>query len=284
MIKELDPRSPPLIQNFVNYRDFLREFYFHKKSLRSGFSFRQFASMCKLKSPNYLQLVMNGSRNLSEESAIGVASAMRLNVNEKKYFLALVRIENAKTDVEMSLAKREGLSSLKKIVSKEIQKSSDQILNKWHHLVIRELVFLPDFEPSSEYVVSSLKNALSIKEAQESLDFLIKSGSIRFNGLKWYVDDSVVDTGDDIFLHTKMQKYHADVLRFWVTNLEQMDGAHQELGLINIPINSNKISELKLRMRQFQDETIGWLQSEDKANCVIQLGLYLMPISKIKDT
>lgn len=63
-----------------------------------------------------------------------------------------------------------------------------------------------------------------------------------------------------------------------------MANTHQELGLINIPINSNKIPELKQKMRQFQDEIIGWLQSEDKPNCVVQLGSYLMPITKIKDS
>lgn len=278
------PVSPPLIQEFRDYRDFLRKFYFYRKSLRSGFSFRQFATMCNLKSPNYLQLVMNGDRNLSEESAIAVATAMRLTINEKNYFLALVRHENAKTDEEVRLAKREGLSALKKIVTKQITKTADEILNKWHHLVVRELVFLPDFEPSPEYVVATLKNSLKFEEAQDSLDFLLKSGSVKFNGKKWIVDESVIDTGDDIFLHTKMQKYHKEVLQFWVNNLEQMNSAHQELGLINIPINSNKVPELKQRMRQFQDEIIGWLQSEDNPNCIVQLGSYLMPITKLKDT
>lgn len=275
--------TPPLIQDFCDYRDFLRQFYLHKKSLRSGFSFRQFASMCNLKSPNYLQLVMNGERNLSEESAVSVATAMRLNEQEKCYFLALVRHENAKTDEEVLLAKREGLAALKKIVTKQISKNSHEILKKWHHLVLRELVFLPDFEPSSDYVVRTLKGTITKNEAQESLDFLIKSGNISFDGKQWLTNEDVIDTGDDIFIHAKMQKYHKEVLRFWVNNLEEMKQAHQELGLINIPMNSEKIPELKNRMRQFQDEIIGWLQGEEKPNCVVQLGCYLMPITDIKD-
>jgi len=273
--------TPPLIQEFHDYREYLSQFYSHKKSLRAGFSFRQFASLCGLKSPNYLQLVMNGDRNLSEEAAHQVASAMRLNASEKNYFLALVRHENAKTDEEVSLCKRQGLAALKKLVTKQIQKSSDVILEKWHHLVVRELVLLPDFEPSAEYVVEKLRKTISIKEAQESLDLLMKSGNIKLGSNGWMLDEVSIDTGDDLFLHTKIQNYHRDVLKFWVQNISSMKVSHQELGLINIPIDSAKIPELKNRMRQFQDEIIGWLQSEQNPDCIVQMGCYLMPVTDV---
>ncbi|MEO5668060.1 MAG: TIGR02147 family protein, partial [Bdellovibrionota bacterium] len=58
-------RLPPDILRYGEYRAFLADFYAYKKSQRSGFSYRLFAAKAKLKSPNYLQLVMQGKRNLS---------------------------------------------------------------------------------------------------------------------------------------------------------------------------------------------------------------------------
>lgn len=274
--------APPLIQEFHDYREYLTRFYHHKKSLRAGFSFRQFAALCGLKSPNYLQLVMKGERNLSEEAAHEVASAMKLNASEKAYFLALVRHENAKTDEEVSICKRQGLSALKKLVTKQFQTSSDTLLEKWHHLVVRELVLLADFEPSPEYVVKKLRKTLTLKEAQESLDLLTKSGMIKLGPRGWMLDEVSIDTGDDLFLQAKVQNYHRDVLKFWVQNITTMKPSHQELGLINIPIDSAKIPELKKRMRQFQDEVIGWLQSEQNPDSIVQLGCYLMQVTSVE--
>lgn len=274
--------TPPLIQEYSDYREYLTKFYTYKKSLRAGFSFRQFASLCGLKSPNYLQLVMNGDRNLSEEAADQVASAMKLNAAEKNYFLALVRHENAKTDEEVSVCKRQGLAALKKLVTKQMQKSSDVVLEKWHHLVVRELVLLADFEPSAEYVVDKLRDTITLKEAQESLDLLIKSGQIKIGEKGWMLEEVSIDTGDDLFLHAKVQNYHRDVLKFWVQNISTMKVSHQELGLLNIPIDSAKIPELKNRMRQFQDEIIGWLQSEANPDCIVQMGCYLMPVTDVE--
>ena len=113
----------PLIEKYRDYRKFLSDYYAFKKSHRSGFSFRKFSSKAGLKSPNYLQLVMRGDRNLSEEIAVNVANAMELSISQKKYFISLIRQENAKTDDELSKAKEASLVALKKLVSKYMQQS-----------------------------------------------------------------------------------------------------------------------------------------------------------------
>jgi hypothetical protein len=52
------------------------------------------------------------------------------------------------------------------------------------------------------------------------------------------------------------------------------------LGLLHIPIHKNKLPEFKRRIRQFQDEIIGWLQDEKEPTQVAQLGTYLIPVTK----
>lgn len=269
---------PPRLQDYDDYRRFLADYYQHRKSQRAGFSFRQFAAACDMKSPNYLQLVMKGDRNLSEESAVTVARAMRLSASESQYFVALVRHDNAKTDEEVRLAQRQGLAALKKIVAKNLMPQARDVLNEWYYLLVRELVFLKDFQATPSYVCQRLPG-LSESQAENALHFLIATGYLRQEGSHWVAADPVLDTGDSTFQHTKLQAYHADTLEFWAKQLATMDSEHQELGLLNIPMSQDKIPELKQKMRQFQDEIIGWLQNEKAPDCVVQLGCYLMPVS-----
>ena len=73
-----------------------------------------------------------------------------------------------------------------------------------------------------------------------------------------------------------MRQFHAETLRVWAQNLDKLSPSRQELGVLNIPIDSRKIPELRERIRKFQDEVIGLVQSESEADCVVQLGTYLI--------
>lgn len=267
----------PAIQNYSDYRKFLEDFYTYKKSFRSGFSFRMFSQLAGIKSPNYLQLVMRGERNLSEEMAASVAKAMRLKEAEKKYFVALVRAANSSGDENLR-ARMDGLSALKKIVTHQVDKSKAVVFSKWHHLLIRELVFLADFEPNGEYVSEKMRGLVTVQEAQESLELLINAGFLSFKDKKWQATDPVIDSGDALFAQASMVKVHSEMMKTWSQHLPNCHPDSLEMGLINIPMAKKNIPELKKRIREFQDQIIGWLQAESEPDSLVQLGTYVIPI------
>lgn len=267
----------PQIQNYSCYRRFLIDFYNYKKHLRSGFSYRRFSALVGFKSPNYFQLLMKGERNLSTEMAESVAEAFCLKTHEVTYFISLVKQENSKSQEELLEAQKEGLVALKKLVSKQISTQSN-ILSNWYNLVIRELVFFEDFEPSAEYVTNKTSGIINIKQAQEALDLLIKGGFLIQKEGQWVAEDPVLDTGDNLFSIHHIQKLHSESLKVWSDRVTKAPQDFQELGLINIPLSKDKIPELKQKMRKFQDEIIGWLHAENKADTLVQLGVYMIPI------
>lgn len=72
-----------------------------------------------------------------------------------------------------------------------------------------------------------------------------------------------------------MQEYHATMMRKWAENIEKLGFENQALWVLKLPLPREKIPELQEKIRQFQDEIIGW--SQDFSNCddLIQLGTYL---------
>ena len=85
----------PVLQQYTNYREYLRDYYqFRRNQHRSDFraySYAMFAAAANIRSPNYLKLVIEGERNLSEVMAQKFAQAMNLNKAEQVEFWLLVR-------------------------------------------------------------------------------------------------------------------------------------------------------------------------------------------------
>ncbi|WP_413583368.1 TIGR02147 family protein [Bdellovibrio sp. HCB288] len=272
----------PEIARYTCYRAFLRDFFEYRKSMRSGFSYRQFANLVGLKSPNYLQLVIQEKRNLTETTGRRLAEALKLNAKEVNYFEALIRLQNSENEEARVKAQKNIHACLRKLLAQFVQEDSSEILNKWYHMLIREMVLLNDFEPSGEYISKRMNGIINTDEAERSLKFLLNSGYLKNSGGVYEQSEPVLDTGVDIFNHDFMQAFHAQTLKVWSQNIEQLGYKNQELGLLNIPIPKSKLPELQERMRQFQDEIIGWSQSQKDCDELVQLGTYLMHFEKQK--
>jgi uncharacterized protein (TIGR02147 family) len=270
----------PQILSYTDYRLLLRDFYHYKKSLKSGFSFRQFAARCGMKSPNYIQLVILGQRNLSNEAAPKVAQALGLRLYEKKYFIALVEFDNAGGTQSESEKRKQILQARSKLVMRQIPADHRAVLNNPHCLVIRELCSLRDFEYSPSWVCNKLAYSISEDTAAQCLSLLSASGHIQQDKTgRWQMSEPHIDTGHN-FDEFQVLKFHIETLKVWCQILPNLSKDSRELGVLNIPINSQKIPEFKNRIRNFQDEIIGWLEAEDNPDTLVQLGTYLVPLSK----
>ena len=276
--------SPPQLVQHKDYRVFLKDFYLYKKAENKKFSFRRFAQLAGIKSSNYLMLVMQSKRGLSEDMAARVAKAMKLSVNEREYFVALVKMAEGSSAQLIALEKERRIA-LKKMISKQIPKDKVEFFKHWHHAVIREFVFLKDFKPSGEWISKKMRRLISAEEASESLQLLLRLGLIKETRGKWVATDVYVDSGPEehSFEEVSITNLHKQFFAAWSKVIGDLDKKDRELGAIHIPIRKEKIPELKKRIQDFQDEIIGWLQDEKDADLIVQLGTYLVPITTEDD-
>lgn len=63
--------STPSLNEYMDYRLFLSDWYLYKRDLTKKdlrpYSFAMFSAAANIKSPNYLKMIIEGQRNLSEE-------------------------------------------------------------------------------------------------------------------------------------------------------------------------------------------------------------------------
>ena len=262
------------------YRKYIGDWFVNKKTSRS-FSYRQFSSRLGLSSPNYMQLVIKGERNLSVELAKKLAQLMGLTMTECDYFLGLIEYSHCEDSTEKLTLEKRLLRNSRKIKTHVLQEMQIEILQSWQHMLVRELIFLPSFKMSADWICAITDDLITFEEATRSIEILTKCGHwIQDSNGRWKAMDVVVDTGDQVFSRVLMNDHHSQTLKKWSEMVEHIDPNLRELGLLHIPIAQSKIPELKKRIRNFQDEIIGWLQDEKEADTLIQLGTYLIPLKK----
>jgi uncharacterized protein (TIGR02147 family) len=274
----------PVISKYSSYRGFVRDWFNFKKKQRVGFSYRQFSGLLGLKSPNFMQLVLAGERNISADLAEKLAHRMGLSSYHRDYFLAMVKFEQARTDDEKLKFEKIMLIEKRNLVTNHVEKTRSEVLSQWYHMLVRELVFLPNFKPTGEFISAALNGIISIEEGEQSIQMLLDAGFLQKDSEgRFQTKEVAIDTGDFTFSRLIIQSVHSQTLQAWSSNLEKLGPKEQELGVLHIPISSEKIPELRTRIRRFQDEIIGWLCEETKPDRVVQLGTYLIPYKKIED-
>lgn len=271
----------PKLTDYSDYHAYLRDFYEFKKCQNKNFSFRKFAQLANIKSSNYLMLVMNRRRNLLPDTARDVARAMKLSKNETDFFVALVKMERAKNPEDRDLVEKNKKVAFKKIFSKDLPADKAEYLSVWYYSLVRELAFLPDFQPNPPWIAKKLNNLISEKQAEAAVRTLVNLGIWKKFRNKIQVAEVFLDTGAEErgYTDVNVTSIHRQNLVAWSKIIESIPKSERELGLINIPINAEKIPELKSRIQLFQDEIIGWLQDEKEPTQIVQLGTYLVPMT-----
>ena len=74
----------PKVENYLNYREYLRDFYHYKKTVNSSYSYRVFTQKGNLRSSGHLKMVIEGERNLTHDSLEKFANALDLKTKKDK--------------------------------------------------------------------------------------------------------------------------------------------------------------------------------------------------------
>jgi uncharacterized protein (TIGR02147 family) len=270
----------PKVKRYTSYRDFLKDFYLYRKCQRRNFSHRKFAELAGIKSPNFLQLVMQGKRNMSEEMSTVVSKAMGLVGSERTYFMALVRKELAKAPDEKADANRRLVAAAGRLALKKNQSNHGRLLSVWYHVVILEMLSLSDFQPNGVWISKRLGGLVTEAQAEESLTLLLKGGFVEKDSQGKLLPKEILRDTEDQFDFARILKSHMQTLELWHRILPQLGSDERELGLLVIALNKKNIQEFKERILRFQEEIIQWLATEENPDTVVQLGTYLIPVTQ----
>ncbi|MBX7147495.1 TIGR02147 family protein [bacterium] len=270
----------PNIFTYDNYRTYLKDLYLYHKESKGKVSFRFLSRQAGFKSPNFFKLVIDGKRNLSNDSIDKVAGAFKLNKEERGLFRNLVMLNQATTsDEKRHFA--EGLISTnyyKKV--NPLKEAQHAYYTNWYYVPIRELAASPYFVSDPEWVARQLTPSITTHEAKKALDDLESLGLLKKDEEgKYTQSESLVSTGDEVVSSLVVQ-FHREMMQKAGEALDIISASEREISSVTFGLSPENFNRFKLMIQAFRKELLALADAEKSQTRVYQLNFQLFPLSK----
>jgi uncharacterized protein (TIGR02147 family) len=273
---------------YLDYRKYLRDAFDAMKAAapkgRGKVSFRAFAKEAGYSSPNLLQLILAGERDLAPANVPGTAKALKLNKQETEFFADLVAFERAEAFDEKNFHYQRMLRSRRHAEARPIDKGQFEYLDQWYHPAVRELVAHPRFTGDPAWIARRVHPRISTAQTEKSLELLERLGLIRRDGAggKWTQSDAQIITAPEV-ASLAVANYHRSMLKLAEGSIEAFDGDKRDLRAVTLGIPKEKFPELKRRLEAFWRELLELSAGAGPVEEVYQVNLQAFPLTRPED-
>jgi uncharacterized protein (TIGR02147 family) len=262
---------------YHDYRAFLADYYAAKKP--RGFSYRAFSLAAGLGAPNYLKLVITGSRNLSSKTAEVFAQTCGLAAESQRYFVTLVAFNQATSTEERNQHYQKLTAFRRYRRAQRLELAEAAYHSTWYLPAIRELVLSAQFREDPEWIAATLRPEIKPAEARGALETLLSLGLLQRNAEGRLCQQThVVSTGPETQgMH--IRNYHAEMMRRAQDAMEHVPAAERDISSLTMCLSPDALQLLKERLQQLRRELIDLCETTVEPSRVVQLNLQLFPLS-----
>lgn len=276
----------PEIFRYSDYRTYLADFYRREKEQGRSFSYRSFALRAGLSSPNYLKLVIDGKRPVTQKNIGAFLRGTKLAGPAAEYFRALVAIEEGGDE-------REKISLVDRLLRLRLKHSGDplqvdkdrwDILRSWHHWAVRELVVLRDFRADPAWISLRLGKKISAAQAKESLELLLRLEFLRKGkGGRLVQSEPLITTSDEIS-NLVIRHLHRQFIELGLISLFHDPVSSREMNGLSVALRENEVPLFKKMLKEFRRELNRQFSSAEKidADHVYHFQTMFFPVTSVK--
>jgi uncharacterized protein (TIGR02147 family) len=261
---------------FTDHREYLAQVVVELRE-QGLFSHRRFNADCGFTSPNFLQLVIQGKRNLSEEAAKKVCQALGLRGDEIRIFLKMMRM-NLASSVEERVRLLQDLLKEPEF-RKEHRLTEDQLefYSRWYHIPLRELLISYPLISAKE-LGARLCPQVPESDIKEALTLMTRLKLVEKKDGRWHVLHDTLSSGNEI--SSQLLKYfHRQMMELAKESLERFPGEEREISALTLRLSPQDFLRLKEKIREFKREVLA-METPDEGTPVVQFNFQLFPVSQ----
>lgn len=276
--------AKPDLFAYLDYRKYLRDAFDAMKAAapkgRGKVSFRSFAKEAGYSSPNLLQLILAGERDLAPANLPGTIRALKLNKQEAEFFADLVAFDRAEGFDEKTFHYQRMLRSRRHAEARPIDKGRFEYLEQWYHPAVRELVAHPGFTGDPAWIARRVHPRITAAQAEKSIDLLERLGMIRREPEgKWLQADAQISTAPEV-ASLAVANYHRSVLKLAEGAIEAFDGDARDLRAVTLGLPKDKFPELKRKLEAFWRDVLDMAAGAGPVEEVYQVNLQAFPLTR----
>jgi len=267
------------IYEYLDYRDFLKDFYESRKKQNYYFSYRFLSDKVGI-DPSYLAKVLIKTRHIADKSIGRFGAFCKLNERECEYFETLVHFAKAKTNKQSKLY-FDKLLKLKKVIDIQLEEYQYEFYQKWYYSAVRSVLEYFDFNGDYSALAKQLSPEISAKEAKQSIKLLEKLCLIYKNKVGRYVlTDKAITTGD-AWRSLAIASFQEETISLAKESISRHPQEIRDISTITMNINKENFHEIKERIKEFRSSLIQYANESTLPDSVYQMNIQLVPLSKI---
>ncbi len=276
------PDPAPLLYAYDDYRAFLRDWYQHMKRTRRGFSYRSFAKHSGFHTSNFLLLVTQGKRNLTESSLRNMSKGLGLNKQEEEFFRHLVFFNQAKSPEERQEYFARLHQSKQYRAVKPIEHWQYEYYSQWYHPVIRELICAPGFDGTPHWLAKQLYPSVTPAQCAKSLALLQHLGFIRQNATgRWEQTSTLISTGPRL-TSLVVHNYHKTMLELAKHLMDHLPNEARDVSTLTVGISRAHFPMIREKIRAFRQDILSLTANDTAPDDVVQLCIQYFPLARVK--
>lgn len=273
--------NAPEVLDYDDFRKYLKDWYLWRKQQFGSYTYKRFSQDCGYQSSNFLHLVIQGKRDLSEQGIERVRGALSLKGIKRTFFITLVQF-NQEDDPEFKAVHHHKLYLLRKKRGHKLKSKQYNYLSNWYYAAICELLNLKKFRNDPKWIAKKLGGTITEAQARKAIEDLLTLGMIATN------EQGALKTTNEYFTTGAQTQamaayyYHEQMTERSLKALRQDDPERRNMTALTFSIREKDYHEIVEAISRFRSQIIQFLngrlqQGED--DDLYQFNLHLFPLS-----
>lgn len=274
--------SGPHILQYLDYRDFMRDYCAHRKAGDADFSQRNFArdAGLPLSSSSLLPAIMKGRRNLSQSLRIKFGKAMGLGERDYRYFDLLVQFNQAKSMTEKNFFFAQ-LSKFRTSRAYIVGETQYRFFSKWYYSAVWNFFGIEQKQKHPGIIAAKIFPPITPAQVEESIRLLLDLGLIKKLAGGYAVTEKHIYTEKDV--QAMAARQHIQELTGMAMQVfEQVPAESRQYNALMFSISGEGFKAVKDRIRSFQEELREIIDRDGKEDRIYTLTMQLFPNSKVE--
>ncbi len=268
------------IYQYTDFRTYLADFYGHMKKTTRFFTYRYFSQKAGFKSPNQLQLIIQGKRSLTEPALFRLCDILKFNQTEIEYFKDLVAYNQAGSLEEKNFYYQRLLGNRKCENIRALEQDQFEYFTKWYHAAIRELAAMPGFKGDENDIAKKLWPQITPAQVRKSISLLERFGLIRKNP-----DGTFTQTVGGVTVSPEVRslalvQYHQEMLEISRRALQEHPLEDINVSSVTVGVSKQTYEAMRAELDLFRKKILAMASAEKAPERVYQLNFQLFPLSK----
>lgn len=273
------------IENYNDYRDYLRDVLAQRQNKNKNYSLRAMALQLDV-APSMLSSVLNGKRQFSLSKGVALADALNLKPKEKEYFLLLLARQVEKDpQIQMILEDRLRINAPERKIY-DLSLEIFRLLSDWYHLAILELTGLKKFAWGFKEVAKKL--GITPIQAQSSIELLERLELLEKDKKGQYKKTHLNLLAQSHLPNGALRSFHKQMLAKAKESIESQTPEEKYIGSETLSFDANQLKEFSKLADNFFNQVIKLANKGSNKKDVYHIGLQFFRLThkdqKTKET